>query len=302
MDELRRFFRQRSSFPVLILLNIGIWLLVKIAEVVFYLYNQPDHQVADQWILYYLALPASWTGLAARPWTLVTYMFLHIDFFHILFNMLWLFWFGKIFLQFLSSRQLLWTYLLGGLAGGICYVISFNLFPVFGKIVPVSLALGASASVMAIVTAISFYVPSYSVRLFLIGNVRILYLALALFIFDFFAIPSGNPGGHLAHIGGALFGFFYVLALRKGRVSAGPGNPGSIFGKVRRGFSFRKKHGPAAPYSGRPKTDEEYNAEKAAEQKKIDQILEKISRGGYDSLTREEKDFLFRSSGKNRSS
>ncbi len=292
LDEVKRFFRQKNALPALILINCAVWLLVKAVQVVFFLYNQPDSVVADNWILHYLALPATFKGITEHPWTLVTYMFLHIDFFHILFNMLWLFWFGAIFLQFLSSRQLVATYLIGGLAGGLLYVISFNLFPVFHKILPVSMALGASASVMAIVTAISFYVPNYSIRLIFIGNVRILYLALVLFIFDFFAIPGGNSGGHIAHIGGALYGFLFAVSVRKGI--------GSFrFGSINNPFTGNKK-GPSGPYTGRPKTDDEYNAEKVEEQKKIDSILEKISRGGYDSLTREEKDFLFKTSGKNR--
>jgi hypothetical protein len=153
---------------------------------------------------------------------------------------------------------------------------------------------------MAIVTAISFYVPNYSIRLFLIGNVKILYLALALFIFDFFAIPSSNSGGHIAHIGGALYGFFYILAIRRGGRLFSNDTWKGFFGNTGNSFNFRKKQKPAGPYQGRPKTDDEYNAEKVAEQKRIDEILEKISRGGYDSLSREEKDFLFRSSGKNR--
>ena len=295
LEEIKRFFLHRSVLSTLILINIGVWVLAKAIQVIFFLYNQPDSGIADNWITHFLALPAYGPQLLLMPWTLITYMFLHLDFWHILFNLLWLFWFGKIFMEFMTGRQLLLTYLLGGITGGLFYVISFNIFPVFHVLRQNSVALGASASVMAIVTAISFWVPNYSIQLLFIGRIRIIYLALALFIFDFFAIPGANSGGHLAHIGGALWGFLYVVYLRKGFT---PLNTGRHSGKSF--FSGRKKEPDPAQqqYSARPKTDDEYNADKAARQKKIDHILEKISKGGYDSLTREEKDLLFRSSGK----
>ncbi|MDP4282530.1 MAG: rhomboid family intramembrane serine protease [Bacteroidota bacterium] len=300
LSELGRFFRQRSALSNLILINIAVWLGVKIVQVIFFLYNQPNHAIADNLIMQYLGLPASLPALFQKPWTLITYMFLHIDFWHIFFNLLWLFWFGKIFLEYLSSRQLLWTYLLGGLAGGICYVAAFNFFPVFQNALPISLALGASAAVMAIVTAISFYVPNYSINILFIGRVKIIYLAIILFIFDFFSISSGNSGGHIAHIGGVIYGFAYgYIYLRswKNRVRK--------IRKIRSPFSekirsfFTRKPQPKETYSTRPKSDDEYNREKKENQKRIDSILEKISKGGYDSLTHEEKEFLFKSSQNN---
>lgn len=297
-EEIKRFFTSGSSLALLILINAGVWILTKAVYVLFFLYNHPDVTLADAWILHHFALPALTGELAARPWTLVTYMFLHVDFFHILFNMLWLFWFGRIFLEYLNSRQLLFTYLAGGLAGGLLYILAFNIFPVFYNTIGVSVALGASASVMAIVTAISFFVPNYSIQLLLIGRVRILYLAVILFIFDFFAIPTGNAGGHIAHIGGALFGYFFSLWLRKTKYAYSTGAFTSLMKKIAGIFHRQKGRSTPPPYSGRPKDDETYNAEKNLHQKRIDTILEKISRGGYDSLTREEKDILFRSSGK----
>ena len=276
-----------------------IWILTKVVYVIFFLYNHPDVTLVDNLILHYFALPANSGDLASHPWTLITYMFLHIDFWHILFNMLWLFWFGKIFMEYLNSSQLLFTYLAGGIAGGLLYILAYNIFPVFHTTLGASVALGASASVMAIVTAISFFVPNYSINLLFFGRIRILYLAILLFAFDFIAIPAGNAGGHIAHIGGAFFGYFFSLWLRKNKVTYSTGFFKTIMKKVCRFFMPGLKISTSSPYSGRPKTDEEYNSEKNLYQKRVDSILEKISKGGYESLTREEKDFLFRSSGKN---
>jgi membrane associated rhomboid family serine protease len=297
-DEIRHFFRGGSVLSILILINIGVWVLAKALTVFFYLYNHPDI-VLDKMILDYFALPANLSELASRPWTLFTYMFLHLDFWHILFNLMWLFWFGRIFLEYLTSRQLLFTYIAGGLAGGLLYILAFNIFPKFQESIDVSVALGASASVMAIVTAISFFVPNYSIQLIFIGRIRILYLAILLFIFDFFAIPTGNAGGHIAHIGGAFFGYFFSLWMRKTNYAYSTGAFSALLNKIGKLFKPGPRFSSRTPYAERPKTDEDYNAEKNFHQKKIDAILEKISRGGYDSLTKEEKDFLFRSSGKN---
>jgi membrane associated rhomboid family serine protease len=298
IDEVKLFFRKRSLLSTLILINAGIWVLTKVTGVVFFLYSKPGSEDASSWLLSWLALPSSVGLLADKPWSLVTYMFFHLDFFHILFNMLWLYWFGRIFLEYLSSRRLMTTYILGGIAGGLTYILAFNIFPVFSRQLNSSMALGASASVMAIVMAISFYVPRYTIQLLFLGRVRIIYLALILFVFDFFAIPSGNSGGHVAHIGGALWGFLYVLFLRKGKIFNFPGYNSEWISGLKKIFISReaKQKVHQRPYT-RPRTDDEYNAEKLERQKKTDAILEKISRGGYDSLTKEEKAFLFRSSG-----
>jgi hypothetical protein len=215
--------------------------------------------------------------------------------------MLWLFWFGKIFLEYLNSKQLFQTYIIGGLTGAVFYIAAFNFFPVFTNALPLSYALGASASVMAIVTAISFYVPNYTIQLLFIGRVKIIYLALILFIFDFFAIPGENSGGHIAHIGGALWGFLYIMLVRKRFKSFFSLSSSGWMSELKKRFSSgRQKKDPFHHFDSRPVSDEEYNLGKNAHQRKIDDILEKISKGGYESLTKSEKDFLFKSSGKNK--
>ena len=292
------FFRSGSTLSVLIIINIAVWAVISIVRVPMFLSSAPDGAVTD-FLIHYLALPAVSEALALRPWTIITYMFLHVDFFHILFNMLWLFWFGRIFTEFLSSRQVLLTYLLGGIAGGVLYMLFYNIFPVFEAQRPVSFALGASAAVMAIVSTVSFYSPNYSLYFIFIGRLRIIYIFLILFVLDFFMIRSGNSGGHIAHIGGALFGIVYASILRKGYNL-------KEFGDVFRRRSFRtvKTYDSSRPRwsyrkkeeSARHMTDEEYNLMRAEKQKRIDDILDKIARSGYESLTKAEKEFLFRES------
>jgi membrane associated rhomboid family serine protease len=296
LDEFKRFFSHGSALSRLILINTVIWVLIQLMKVVFYLYNQPDGSATTSWVLHNLAVPAEPSQLFDKPWTLFTYMFLHTEFWHLLFNMLWLYWFGRIFTEFLTSRQLVTVYIAGGLIGGLVYVLAFNVFPVFYPILNQSVALGASASVMAIVTAASFYTPSYTIQLLFFGRIRILYLAIILFVSDFFMIPSGNAGGHLAHIGGALFGLVYALSAKSSSLSS---SRDSLFTQFKTRFSRTSHHrsNDTGTYR-RPVTDDEYNMRRKESQDKMDRILEKISKGGYDSLTREEKDFLFKTSNK----
>lgn len=301
LEDIVRFFRSKAVLPRLILINGAIWLAIGAMRVFSFLFNVPDTTLTN-YIVDYFALPANLESLLSHSWTLVTYMFLHIDFFHVLFNMLWLFWFGKIFLEFLKSGQLLLIYLLGGLSGGILYLLFYNIFPVFEKSVDLSFALGASASVMAIVTAISFYVPGYSIHLLFLGRIRIFYIALFLFVLDFFMIRSENAGGHIAHIGGALFGISYIVARRKGMNFSGVFGMAwlkRLFRKMRKSILRVGYKNTSSTYE-RPLTDNDYNSRRSQRQKMIDDILDKISKSGYESLTSEEKEILFQSSNSSR--
>jgi membrane associated rhomboid family serine protease len=295
LEDLKRFFKSSGILPRLIIINVAVWILIQIVFVIAWTFNSSELFI-EQTILDYFALPASLELLIIRPWTLFTYMFLHTSFWHILFNMLWLYWFGKIFTQYLNERQLITTYILGGLAGGLLYMLAYNIFPVFQPYIPNARALGASASVMGIVAAISLYVPNYTISLIFFGRVKIFYLALVLFIIDFFMIRHGNAGGHIAHIGGAIYGFIYVYYLRRGKdiskLFPRFGNKGR---KVK--FTY-KKSTPKKEKHKRPASDDSFNRNRAEKQKHIDEILDKISRSGYDSLSKEEKELLFNSSNK----
>jgi membrane associated rhomboid family serine protease len=289
-DDIKKSFRNGSNLTRLIYTNIAVFILITIVAVIGFLLNNPE---VSETALNLFSVPSSFTSLLLRPWTLVTYMFVHKDIWHILFNMLWLYWFGTIFLEYLDQRKLVAVYLLGGISGALVYIISFNVFPAFSGVVSESVAIGASASVMAIVIAIAAYVPDYTVHLFLFGKIKIKYMALAIFVLTSVMDFSINSGGKLAHIGGAFFGYIYTINLRQGR-DIGKGFNGVIdfFVTI---FKPRKRlkvtHKKVA-------TEYEYNKIKVEHQTKINSILDKISKGGYDSLTKEEKETLFKESQK----
>ena len=289
-DEIKATFRNGSNLTRIIYINIGVFILITLATLIGVLLVKPA--LADV-TLRLLSVPSSLSSLLTRPWTLVTYMFLHKDIWHILFNMLWLYWFGKIFLEYLDQRKFVAVYLLGGISGAILYIISFNVFPAFAGVVAESVAIGASASVLAIVIAIAAYVPDYTVQLFLFGRIKIKYVALAIFVFTSFMDFSNNSGGKLAHIGGAIFGYLYTLNLRQGRDIGKSINKfiDSIVTLFKPRKNLKVTHKKAA-------NEYEYNKTKAEHQAKINSILDKISKGGYDSLTKEEKETLFKESQK----
>jgi len=287
-DDIKKSFYRGSSLTQLIYINIGVFILISLAAIAGFLLTNP---LIDETTIKFLAVPASLQALLLKPWTLVTYMFLHKDIWHILFNMLWLYWFGTIFLHILDQRKLVAVYLIGGICGAVLYIASFNVFPVFQGVVSESVAIGASASVMAVVVAIAAYAPDYSVNLLLLGRIKIKYMALAILVLTSFMDFSVNSGGKLAHIGGAFFGYVYAMKLRQGRdLGIGMNKIIDFFATI---FKPRKKL--KVTYK-KPVTDYEYNKVKADRQAKIDEILDKISKGGYDSLTKEEKATLFRES------
>ena len=287
LDEIKKSFRGGSALIKLIYINLAVFLAVKLIGVVFFLLSiDPTFSIVN-----WFAVPADINNLVFKPWTIFTYMFLHQDFLHILFNMLWLYWFGQIFLRYFDEKKLLSVYLVGGLAGAALYILAFNVFPVFGNILPMSYALGASASVIAIVIAVSVYAPNFKVNLLFFGPVALKYIAIVTIILDILSIASSNAGGHIAHLGGALLGYLYIVQMKKGRnITKGFDR---FMDKV---FSLFKRREKFKVTYKRPVTDYEYNKSKAAEQKNIDAILDKIAKSGYDSLTKTEKEILFKNS------
>lgn len=285
-------FRQGSSLTRLIYINCGIFLLLKIFYVLFLLAGLGQDFYAT--VLEWIGVPADLEYLLYRPWTLFTYMFTQFEFLHLLFNMLWLYWFGSFFLNHFTERQLTGVYVLGGLSGAFLYILAYNIFPYFDQITRLSSwAIGASASVMALVFAVCTYLPQHKVYIFLIGPVKLIYLALFTALIDLLSIQQGNAGGHIAHLGGALFGCLFILGIKK--------NKDLSFGIIRFYEHFRnlfggkKKMRVKYKKSAAQMNDREYNAYKKKQNDRINDILDKISKSGYESLTREEKEILFRS-------
>lgn len=300
LDRFIQRFKSGDVLITLIVINVAVFVFQNFIDVFLYFLKIP---LIKESFIPYLVVPASFSNLATQPWSIFTYMFLHADFFHILFNMLVLYWFGEMFVYYLSPRRLMHTYIFGGLTGALFFILAFNLFPVFEAKLPGSFALGASAAVMAIVAGVATYQPEQIVHLFLIGKVKLKYLALIYLVIDFLSIPNGNAGGHIAHIGGAFYGWIYIFSMKRGSDwSVGFSKIGLLIQALN---PFKKRSRLKVKYSkGKPfenqakktKNDEEYLAMKAARQKKVDAILDKIAQGGYESLTKEEKEFLFNES------
>jgi len=272
--------RSGSKLNLLIGINIFVFLLINIPGIFETLLFNTAHiaHFSDE----YLLLPASLHKLLTHFWTPLTYMFMHAGIFHILFNMLWFYWFGQIFEDFLGKKRTLGLYLMGGLAGATFYVVCYNVFPFYTQIhaADSSTLVGASASVMAVMAATATQLPDYTISLILIGPVRLKWLVLFFIVIDFLGITGLNAGGELSHLGGALIGFLYIKQLQKGNDWI------AIIAKV---FKPRPKMKVVANNPSK-------NAPYFPRQEEIDLILDKISKSGYDSLTKQEKEVLFRAS------
>lgn len=286
LDSLKQFFLQKTALSRLMLINIVIWIICRFISVFTWLFNITDIPFVTK----LFAVPSDIATLAEKPWTIFTYMFLQEQFWHLFFNMLMLYYGGKIFLQYFSQKQLLLTYIFGGIIGALFFILAFNAFPVFESMKGHAVALGASASVLSILIVAATYQPEHRLNLFLLGQVKMKWVAIVFVVIDFLSISKGNSGGHIAHLGGALWGFLYAIMLKNGF---------DIYMIFKRKPRIRVKTRNTDNYHyQRPKTDEQYNAERAKEQEEIDRILEKIAKNGYSSLNEKEKEFLFRQSKK----
>jgi membrane associated rhomboid family serine protease len=290
VEDIKATFKHGSMLTRLIYVNLGVFVVVKIIDAFLLLFVLPAENPIVTWLSAYAGL----TNLLHKPWGIITYMFLHQGFLHILFNLLWFYWFGKIFLEYFKGRQLLHVYLLGGIAGAFLYITAYNILPVFQSSLSGASALGASAAIYAIVLSVAMYVPNYTVYILFLGPVKIKYIAAFSIISDLALLGDGNAGGHISHIGGALFGMAYILNLRKGIDIT------RWFGIIVDAIAnlFTPKPKLKVSYR-RTETEYDYNNRKKTEQKVVDAILEKIAKSGYESLSKEEKDILFRQSRNN---
>ncbi len=278
-------FKSGSALTRLIYINCGLFFAITLVSILFLLGGAKGMYYAL--LLEWLGAPAEPQYLLYRPWTLLTYMFTHFSFLHLLFNMLWLYWFGNFFLTVFSERQLTAVYLLGGIAGAVLFILCYNLLPHFDQLSRLSSwAIGASASVMAIVFAVCIYLPQHQVYIFLLGPVKLIYLALFTAFIDFLSIGSVNAGGHIAHLGGALLGCLFAWGMRSNRDCVS-----WIIGPAER----LKRNRPASRGNMRVKYRQPAGNARQEKHEHINDILDKISRSGYESLTREEKEALFKS-------
>lgn len=286
IDEIKMSFTRSEGLFRLMFLNIVVFLLISVTKLIFFLAGSGSEHLT--FFVSQVALHADFGWLLTHPWSLITYMFVHVNFLHILMNMLILFWSGKLFCEYLTSSRIVAVYLLGGIVGGLFYMISYNTFPVFSESVSLSSLIGASAGVLAVLVAIATLIPNYQMHLILFGPVKLKYIALVFTLIYLISIPDGNSGGNISHIGGIVFGFAYTRLLQKGI------NMGGWLEKMMSAVTglFR----PSSRIKVVHKSDRMRKASGTPHQELIDSILDKISRSGYSSLTKEEKEILFKAS------
>ncbi|MGB0863579.1 MAG: rhomboid family intramembrane serine protease [Saprospiraceae bacterium] len=308
-DDIKKRFLYGDTVTQLVLINVIAWAAIVIIGFVIL---TPIRGIGTPNLLVeWLAVPADGMKLLVRPWTVITYMFTHEGFMHILFNMLILYWFGQILVNYLGNHRVIPIYVLGGLMGFLFYFFSYNLLPAnFSNFIG-SPMLGASAGVMAVVMAAAAIAPTHTLHLMFIGPIQIRYIAIGLILLDMIAIQNGsNTGGHLAHLGGVVLGYTFIEQLKRG-------NDWSVgfnrsFDKIKdffyNNFSRKntstpketKKKGPRMAFKNEEKVNKRTQNSgstrrtTSSNQEAIDAILDKIKESGYDSLTKEEKEFLFK--------
>lgn len=277
VDNIKNRYISGNIVEKLILINIGVFILSLLITVLSGLYKGQSN-----FLMEWFSLSTSLDDLFIKPWSIVSYGFLHAGFFHILFNCIGLYFLGNLFIQYFTQKQLLNFYLLGTLFGGVLYLFSLNFFPLFeGRI---SNLVGASAGVSAIFVGITTYMPNFQVRIPLIGYVK-LWVICAIYVgFDVLGLIGANAGGSFAHLGGALFGYFYVSQASNKEIKLFDGLCNLFKRKPKKMKTVYKS-------KSRRKTA---TPNKDMNQQKIDAILDKISKSGYDTLSDKEKEFLFK--------
>lgn len=291
----------------IIFINAGVFILFNVLELFAQLFQQGSI-ISVTYSLF--ALPSNLNLLIFRFWTIITYMFTQVGFFHLFVNMLMFYFTGQMLLQIIGEKRLLAVYINGGIIAGLMYILSYNLFPYFNDSVTNSTLIGASGSIMAVFAFVAFYNPNQRVNLFGVISVKIIHLAIAFVVFDYLQLLNSNSGGHLAHIGGFLWGMYSSLQYKKGKdvnnftvkvintlfelyYSIKNKNVMSSYGSKTKFKTYKR-----AEQNKQSKQDDIYNKSKKVQQEIIDQILDKIAAKGYDSLTKEEKAILFNASKK----
>jgi len=289
IDDLKFKLAQNNAVVKLIALNTIVYLVFALAHVFFRLFQANDviSAVEKLFVLY-----ASPSNFISQPWGIITYMFLHSGFFHVLFNMLWLYWLGMLLHEYLGNIRVYQVYFLGGVFGGLLYMFAYNVFPVFSSDLNTSFALGASAGILAIVAAAATLLPNYTVMLFGVFSVQLRYIAIFSVLVDLLNIPSSNAGGRIAHLGGALAGFLFIKYLYTNNTLTNAIHSVSSFFKN----IFKQKPTLTVHHKSDFRIKQQPENTSKPNQADVDAILEKISKSGYESLTAKEKELLFRAS------
>lgn len=277
INNIQTRYKNATIVEKLIYINITVFALTLLTTVFSNLFESPVN-IIIQWF----SLNSEFNFFITKPWTIISYGFLHADFIHILFNLIVLYYFGNLFIQYFTQKQLLTFYLLGTFFGGLVFLLSYSYFPLFAnQQVPL---VGASAGISAIIVGIATYMPNYQLKLRLIGFVKLWHLAAIYIALDVLQLAGDNAGGHFAHIGGAIFGFLYV--------NQASNTETKIWNKIATIFSVKKK--PLKTVYKSKKTTVKKQTNTTYKQQKINAILDKISKSGYDTLSQDEKDFLFK--------
>lgn len=294
-QDIRHQYEYGGSHIKLIIINVAVFIVTNILLLFGDFLMKANY--GTQVLLYFQPV-ADLKALILKPWSLFTYMFMHSGFFHLLFNMLFLYWFGNVLKEFIGNARTIPIYIYGGLAGAFAFILCFNIFPAFYSELSRPM-LGASAGVMAVVLAAATLVPNYKFFLLLIGPVSIKWIAFFYVLMDIVQMRGGNAGGHIAHLGGALTGYLFISQLQKGNDWAKPfyylqdaiENWRKPSPKIKMTYKKDEKV-KAGNVSGKSKMQEQPRS--PSKQEQLDTILDKISRSGYDSLNQEEKAFLFK--------
>lgn len=296
VEDIRSKIRNGNPVTLLILINVAVFLTISLLRIILFLTGGFDVFAAFVgFFIENLSIELNFRELLYKPWTLITHMFTHIDLMHIFWNMITLYWFGTILSEYTSTKKIIPLYLLGGIFGAVSAILLIAIIPPFHYMAN-GTALGASAGVTAIIVSAATLVPNYRMNLLLIGPVKLIYIAIFSIFIDVLNMASNiNVGGNLAHLGGALMGYIFIVQYKKGRdLSIGIN---SFFNWISGLFKPSSKNKMKVAYK-RKVSDEDYNYNKKVEQDQIDAILDKISKSGYESLSKTEKEILFKASGK----
>lgn len=307
IDDLKIRYKDSSLLMRFIYINIAVFVVLRLVGFMSFLFTG-----ASDTFVQWLELPSNIHDFLHQPWTVITYMFSHYEVLHILFNMLWLYWLGRIFLVFFNPRQLGGLYVLGGIGGAALYMACYNLIPHLSN--QHSLLLGASASVLAIVVAVAIYRPDYRIALLFIGGISLKWIALITVFIDVIGIENDNMGGHIAHFGGALVGLWFGLSIKRGhditswinrcidavvtlfkKRASKPSRSRSA--AQRPSFNYHKSTSKGSPSAH----NQEKSVSNDVDEENLDEILGKLKQSGYSALTEEEREFLFNASRKRES-